>query len=111
MSGFFAGAVITTFFAPGRQVLRRIVAVGEQAGGLEHHVDAERLPRQLRRILHRQHLELVAVDRDPVAAGGDVGLEVAEDRVVLEQVRQRLGVRQVVDRDDVDAACRPWRRA
>ena len=41
---------------------------GEPAGALEHDVDAEVLPRQLRRVLLREHLELVAVDRDRVAA-------------------------------------------
>ena len=110
-SGFFAGAVMMTFFAPGGEVLRGGVAVGEEAGGLEHDVDAEVLPRQLRRILQRQHLELVLVDGDPVALGGDVGLQVAQDRVVLEQVGERRRVRQVVDRDDVDVAVDPWPRA
>ena len=45
-------------------VLGGAVAVGEEPGRLEHDVDAEVLPRQLRRIAHRQHLELVAVDGD-----------------------------------------------
>ena len=102
MSGFFAGAVITTFFAPAVEVLGGAVAVGEDAGRLEHDVDAERLPRQLRRILQREHLELVAVDGDAIARGRDVGLEIAQDRVVLEQVRERFGVGEVVDGDDVD---------
>ena len=38
-------------------------------------------------------------------------LQVAEDRVVLEQVRERVRVGQVVDRDEVDVRCRPARRA
>ena len=104
MSGFFAGAVMTTFFAPAAMCFAASSRLVKMPGGLEHDVDAERLPRQLRRILDREHLELVAVDGDAVAARGDVGLQVAEDRVVLEQVRQRLGVGQVVDGDDVDPA-------
>ena len=92
-SGLLAGAVMMTFLAPAVEVLGGAVAVGEEAGRLEHDVDAEVLPRQLRRVLQREHLELVAVDRDAVALGRDVGLEVAENRVVLEQVRERLGGR------------------
>ena len=78
------------------------VAVGEEAGRLEHDVDAEVLPRQLRRIAQRQHLELVAVDRDAVVLGLDVRVQVAEHRVVLQQVRERVRARQIVDRDEVD---------
>ena len=110
-SGFLAGAVMITFFAPGGQVLRGAVAIGEEPGRLEHDVDAEVLPWQLRRVLHRQHLELVLVDRDLVAARADVRLQVAEDRVVLEQVRERRGVRQVVDRDEVESLRRRAPRA
>ena len=86
------------------EVLGRGVAIGEDAGRLEHHVDAEVLPRQLRRVLHRQDLELVVVDGDPVALGGDVGLQVAEDRVVLQQVGEGVGRGEIVHRDDVDVA-------
>ena len=103
-SGLFAGAVMTTFFAPAAMCFAASSRLVKRPVRLEHDVDAERLPRQLRRILHREDLELVLVDGDPVALGGDVGLEVAEDRVVLQQVGERLGVGQIVDRDDVDAA-------
>ncbi len=101
-SGLFAGAVMTTFFAPAARCLAAAVAVGEDAGRLEHDVDAEGLPRQLRRILQREHLELVAVDGDAIALGRDVGLEVAQNRVVLEQVGERFSGSQVVDGDDID---------
>ena len=84
------------------EVLGGAVAAGEDAGRLEHDVDAEVLPRQLRRILDRQHLELVAVDGDSFAAGLDVGVQVAEHRVVLEQMRERGGVGEIVDRDEID---------
>ena len=104
MSGFFAGAVMMTFFAPAARCLAAASRFGEEAGRLEHDVDAEVLPRQLRRVLDRQDLELVLVDRDAVALGRDVRLQVAEDRVVLEQVRERLRVGEIVDRDDIDAA-------
>jgi hypothetical protein len=85
-------------------VLRRGVAVGEQSRRLEDDVDAQRFPRKLGRILDGQHLELVLVHRDAVPLRGDVRVEVAEYRVVLQQMGQRVGVRQVIDRHDIDAA-------
>ena len=88
-SGPLAGAVMTTFFAPAAMCLAASSRFGEEAGRFEHDVDAEVLPGQLRRVAHRQHLELVAVDRDAVALGLDLRVQVAEHRVVLEQMRQR----------------------
>jgi hypothetical protein len=83
-------------------VLRGGVAIREQPRRLEHEVDAERLPRQLRGILDREHLELVAVDGDPIPRGLDARLEVSQNRIVFEQVGEGLGVGQVVDGHDVD---------
>src|SRR6185503_1236719 len=68
----------------GRQVLGRILTVGETPRPFEDDVDAKILPRQLRRILLREYPELVAVDGNAVARGGDVRLQVAENRVVLQ---------------------------
>jgi hypothetical protein len=79
------------------------VAVREEARGLEHHVHAEVLPGQLRGVPDRQYLERLAVQRDAVAARLDVGLQGAEHGVVLQQVRERGRIREVVDRDEVDA--------
>ena len=90
-------------------MLGGIVALGELAGRLEHDVDAEILPRQLRRILLREHLELIAADLDGVAGGADRHGEVAEHRVVFQQVRERRRVGDVVDRDDVDVVVRQRR--
>ena len=102
MSGPFAGAVMTTRLAPALMCLAAAVAVGEQAGRLEHDVDAEVLPRKLRRVAERHHLEDIAVDGNAVALHFDLRLQVAEHRVVLQQVRERGGVGQVVHRDEID---------
>jgi len=83
-------------------VLGGAVAVREEPGGLEHDVNAQVLPRQLRRIAQRQHLELVAVDRDRIARGRHLRVQIAEHRVVLQKMRQRCSVREVVDGDEVD---------
>src|SRR5881398_111490 len=39
-----------------------------------------------------------------IAVGGDVTLEIAEDRVVLEEVGQGGRIRDVVDRNDLEVA-------
>ena len=49
MSGFFAGAVMMTFFAPAARCLAAPSRSVKMPGGLEDDVDAEVLPRQLRR--------------------------------------------------------------
>ena len=69
---------MTTFFAPAVEVLRGALAVGEEAGRLDHDVDAEVAPGQRRRVALGEQLELVAVDRDRAVAGLDVLAERAE---------------------------------
>ena len=47
----------------GVEVLGGVLAVGEQAGGLDHHVGAELAPGQRAGIALGQHADLLAVDR------------------------------------------------
>jgi hypothetical protein len=49
-----------------------------------------------------EDLDLLAVDRDEVVAGGDVVLEVAEDGVVLQQVGQCGGGGEIVNGYEFD---------
>src|SRR5262249_58227784 len=86
----------------GSEVLRRGVAVGEQPGRLEHHLDAEILPRQLCGILDREDLEFVAVDRNRVLLRFHRRVQIAEHRIVFEQMRECLRAGEIVDRDEVD---------
>src|SRR4030095_10611795 len=65
-------------------------------------VDAEVAPREVLGVALRQHFELLAGRGDRAVAGRDAALEPAEHRVVLEQVRHRLRIAEIVDRDDVD---------
>ena len=82
----------------------RLFGVGEVAGRLDDDVDAELAPRELRGVALRQHLDLFAVDGDRALTEADLAGEGAEHGVVLQQVSQRLGVGEVVDRDDLDVA-------
>src|SRR5581483_4183644 len=54
------------------------------------------------RVALSEHLEAIPVGGDGVALGGDVGGKATQDAVVLEKVRQRLGIGDVVDGDHVD---------
>ena len=101
-SGSVAGALMMTFFAPALEVLRGVVALREEAGRLDHHLGAHVAPGERRGIALGEHLQLVAVHDQAVVGEVDLALERAEDRVVLEQVSERLRVGQVVDPDPVD---------
>src|SRR3954453_22591947 len=83
----------------GLEVLRGVVALGEEAGRLEHDLDAEVAPRQVRGIALLEDLDLLAVDDEAVAADLHLARIRPQDRVVLDQVGERRVVRDVVDRD------------
>ena len=84
------------------EVLGGVLALGEEARRLDHDLGAEIAPRQRRRILLGEHLDLAPVDRERAVAHLDGARERPVDRVVLEQVRERPRVGDVVDRDDLD---------
>ena len=68
MSSFLAGALMMTFWAPASMWARAFVGVGEDAGRFEDDLDAEVAPRQRRRILLGEDLDLAAVDDDRAVA-------------------------------------------
>ena len=84
------------------QMLFGIVRVGEMACGFHDDLHAQRLPVQQRRIFLREDFDLLAVDDDGVSFRMDTRLEIAEDRVVLEQVSQSLRAGQIIYGDDFD---------
>ena len=102
MSSPLAGALMMTFWAPASMCALAFVGVGEDAGALEDDVDAEVAPRQGRRVLLGQDLDLAPVDDDRAVAGLDLAVVGAVRRVVLEQQGVHLGVDEVVDRHDLD---------
>src|SRR5207245_9998747 len=70
---------------------------------LDHDVHAEVAPRQLGRLAFGQDLDRLVAGLYGVAGHRHVGGQGAEHGVVLEQVRHRGDVTEVVRRDDVDA--------
>src|SRR5208283_2380438 len=76
--------------------------VGKVAGRLHNHLCADVGPGQLGGIALRPHFDLFAVDGDEIVARLDLIGQVAQDRVVLEQVSQRRRAGQVVDGDKIE---------
>src|SRR4030095_16651508 len=87
---------------PALEVLGGVVALGEDAGRLDDHVDAQVAPGELGRVALGAGQDPLAGDGDRLVVEGDVPLQAAEGRVVLEQVRQGLVVGQVVHGHDLD---------
>ncbi len=85
----------------GVEVLLRAFPLGEEPGRLDHDVDAELAPRQRGRIALGEHLHLLATRVDDAVAERDLAGERAQDRVVLQQMRHRGRVTEVVHRDDL----------
>ena len=103
-SGSVAGAEISTFFAPAVEMLLGLVALREQPGGLDRDVDAEIAPGQLGGRPDVEPLDRLPGDGDRVVADLDVPAERPEDGVVLEQVRHRVHVADVVGGHDLEVA-------
>src|SRR5262249_42108464 len=74
----------------------------EAARGLDDAADLEYLAGQLGRALDRLGLDLAARDPDLVVPGRHLVRQVAEDRVVLQEVGQGPRVGDVVDRHEVE---------
>ena len=86
----------------GVDVLLEVGLLGEPAGQLQGHLAAQGLPREVGRVLLGGDLDVLAVDDQAAFGGLDGPLELALDAVVLEQQSKVLGVREVVDRDDIE---------
>ncbi len=79
-----------------------LLAVGEEAGAFQRHVDAELAPGQLRRIALGGHRHPAAPGIDGAVLGLDLAGEGAVDGVVAQQMGVGLDRAQIVDGDDLD---------
>src|SRR5205823_741599 len=84
------------------QMLLGIAGIGESSRGLDYHLRAHRLPGQRSRVFLLKNLDGFLVDRDAVGSRADVVWKVAEDRIVLQQMRQGFGIREVVNRYELE---------
>ena len=85
--------------------------VGEDAGRFQGDLALELLPGEVGGIALGRDLDVLAVDHEAALGDLDRSLELAVDAVVLEQQGEVLGVREVVDRDDLELLGRRHHRA
>ena len=88
--------------APAARCAEALSFDGEDAGAFQRDVDAELLPRQLRRILDGRHLDRAVADADRVAVDRDLAGEAAVHRIEAQQMRIGLDRPEIVDADDLD---------
>ena len=79
------------------QMQLSLVAAREKAGRLEHNVDLQFLPRQVRRVALFQDCNLVPAHDDVFLVIADLAVEFPVDRVPFEQVGKRFCVGEIVD--------------
>src|SRR5208337_537564 len=84
------------------QVRLGLGAIGKVAGRFDDDLRANGSPVQLSWVALGPHLDLLPIHGDEVFAGADLVLQVAEDRVVLEQVGQGSRAGQVVDGNKIN---------
>ena len=81
---------------------RGLLLVGEQARAFEHDVHSQLFPRKIRRILVGGDAHVLVTDADRTLASRDRRtLELSVDRVVLEQVSQRLRIGEIIDPNEL----------
>ena len=83
-------------------VLAGFFAFGENAGGFDDDFGTDRGPIEFGGILHFENAEGFPVHGDGVVTGGDVVRQIAENGIVFQQMRERLGIGDVVHRDDLN---------
>src|SRR6266550_2325033 len=86
---------------PGVEVRLRFCRIGEETCRLHDDVDLELFPWQLGRVALLEHPDLAAVDDERIPCRRDLALIFAVVRVVLEEVRVHLRIREVVEGDDL----------
>ena len=84
------------------QVLSCFRALGEQACGFHHNLRPHAGPVEFRGVFHFEDLKALPFHADGVVRVGDGVGKVSKDRVVLQQVREGLGIRDVVHRHELD---------
>ena len=90
------------FLGPGLEMLRRRLALGEDAGAFERDIDVEFAPGQLRRIAFGGDPDLAPADIDPIVAAGDLARKPPVHTVIGEQVRIGGDGAEIVDADHLD---------
>src|ERR1700676_439638 len=77
-------------------------AFGEESGGFDDDIGADGRPIDFCRIFYLEHFNAFAFDGDGIFGVGDFVREIAEDGIVLEEVREGFSVGDVVDGDELN---------
>jgi hypothetical protein len=84
------------------EMLLRVLPLREEAGRLQNDVHAEVFPGERGGVALGEELELLVADADAAVDRLDLLVQRPEDGVVLEQVRHRLRIAEVVRGHEVD---------
>ena len=87
---------------PGLEVSRGLLFGRKDAGALERDIDAEFLPRQLGRVLHRRDLDLAVAAADRIALDLYLAREAAVNGIKAQQMGVGLDRSEIVHRHDLD---------
>jgi hypothetical protein len=85
-------------------VLGSILAIGKETGGFDHDLRANTGPIEFGGILGGEDLNGLAADGDGIRVVSDGFGQGPENGIVLEQVRKRLGIGQIIDRYKFDVS-------
>ena len=97
-----AGTVRITLLGAAGEVALELLALAEDAGRLDHHVDAELAPGDRGGVALGGHRDPPAVDVERLVVAADLALEDPHDGVVLQQIGELLVLEEVVDRRHLD---------
>src|SRR5262249_45184721 len=84
------------------KVVLGIGTFGEESGGFDNYVRADGSPVDLAGILDLEYFDRLAINRNGVFGMGDLVVQIAEDGVVFEKVREGFGICDVVDGDKLN---------
>ena len=84
------------------EMFLRVGAFGEKAGGFHDDFRANRGPIELGGILHAKNLEALSFHGDAVVRVSDLVGQIAQHGIILQQMRERFCVRNVIHRDKLD---------
>ena len=90
------------FFHRAAQMFARVLGIREQTRGFHDYGYVHGWPLDLCRIFFFEDLDAFAIDFDVVFAVADIRLKVAQHGVIFKKMRQRLRIRDVVHRHNID---------
>ena len=90
------------FFHRRAKMLFRVGTLGEKTGGLDDNVRADGGPVNFGRIFRLENLEALPFHGDSAFRVRDAVRQVAEDGVVFQKVRERFGIGDVIDGDELN---------